>query len=146
LLVLVSLTACGGSGTSAVDAAGPDTGQPASDFTVTAEDFQCVLDWPQVRRNRFHNLQNKLTETLAVANSATGGRYPDGTIVQITPDEAMVQHATGWNTATNDWEFFFLEVNASGTTIVAHGGEATTAGGFGGTCFGCHMKAPAAGI
>jgi hypothetical protein len=52
-----------------------------------------------------------------------------------------VKRAPGFDPASNDWEFFNLEVSAQGTTIRARGG-AEVINRFGGTsCADCHNKA-----
>jgi hypothetical protein len=67
--------------------------------------------------------------------------YPVGTIIQLVPQEAMVKRAPGFDPASNDWEFFALEVSPTGTTIVTRGG-AEVINRFGGTsCADCHRKA-----
>jgi hypothetical protein len=108
---------------------GPDLDMQASDFT-------CILDWPKVDNYRITNKLGNLTGALAVANSATGGHYPVGTVIQLIPGEAMVKRRVGFDPANNDWEFFALTASASGTTIDMRGGsEVTNAAG---SCAGCH--------
>ena len=110
------------------------------DLNMTGEDFECILNWTKVSPYYLTNKRGHLTEALAVANSPTGGTFPPGTIIQLFPSEAMVKRAPGWNPATNDWEFFFLIVSTSGTTIATRGAEETV-NRFGGNCFNCHNKA-----
>ncbi|MGB5811373.1 MAG: hypothetical protein WBG86_12625, partial [Polyangiales bacterium] len=67
--------------------------------------------------------------------------YPPGTLIQLVPQEAMVKREEGFSPETRDWEFFFLELSADGTTIAERGkDEAENA--FGGNCFSCHSGAP----
>ena len=82
----------------------------------------------------------RLDETLAVAQNPEGGAYPVGTVIQLIPTEAMVKRAPGFSPLTFDWEFFFLGVSASGTTIEARG-TTEVVNGFGGNCYDCHVKA-----
>ena len=110
------------------------------DVVLEAADFPCILNWTMVRHFRITNVLGHLDETLAVANSPTGGTYPVGTVIQLVPTEAMVKRGRGWNAATNDWEFFALDVTASSTTIRARGAE-DTVNAFGGNCFNCHQRA-----
>lgn len=110
------------------------------DLDMAAEDFSCILDWPKVDRFRIINELGHQAEAEAVARSASGGTYPVGTIIQLIPYEAMVKRREGWNPATNDWEFFFLEVSADGTTIAARGTD-DVVNGLGGNCFDCHSAA-----
>lgn len=137
-----------GAGTSSADAAtsdadgdgvGDETGV-GEDLDMSAEDFACLQGWTRVRAFRIVNLLGHQDETLAVANSPTGGSYPVGTVIQLIPTEAMVKRAQGWSPGTNDWEFFALEVDAAGTTIVDRGAD-DVVNAFGGNCFECHAKA-----
>ena len=110
------------------------------DLDMKAEDFSCILDWPKVDRFRISNQLGYQAEAEAVARSASGGTYPVGTVIQLIADEAMVKRRAGWNAATNDWEFFALEVSAEGTTIAARGTD-DVVNGFGGNCLDCHDDA-----
>jgi methylmalonyl-CoA mutase len=47
--------------------------------------------------------------------------YPPGTVIQLVPQEAMVKRESGFAPEANDWEFFFLNVDAEGTEIAARG-------------------------
>src|SRR5262249_20376866 len=85
---------------------------------------------------------NKLGhDPLPIANNtAGGGTFPVGTIIQIIPGEAMVKRRAGFSTMTHDWEFFSLAVSTSGTTIQKRG-TTDVVNGFGGNCFNSHMRA-----
>jgi hypothetical protein len=93
-----------------------------------------------VRQFYVDNLLGNLERALAVANSATGGTYPAGTVIQLVPTEAMVKGANGFNPVTHDWEFFELNVSKDGTEIRKRG-FAEVVNRFGGNCFGCHIQA-----
>jgi hypothetical protein len=126
--------------------AGPDDPDddagPGEDLDMQAADFECILRWDKVRRFRITNRLDHLAETLAVANSATGGDYPVGTIIQLVPFEAMVKRRAGWSPGSNDWEFFALGVTARGTTITKRGGNSDVVNQFNGTpCLDCHAGA-----
>ncbi len=111
------------------------------DLDMTAADFPCLTTGTKVRGFYIWNLTGRLDETLAVANSETGGTYPVGTLIQLVPSEAMVKRKAGFSAATKDWEFFALDVRDDGsTTIVARGAEVTK-NQFGGNCAECHSKA-----
>lgn len=110
------------------------------DLDMAAADFSCILDWPKVDRFRIVNMLGHQDEAEAVARSSAGGVYPVGTVIQLIPNEAMVKRREGWSPATNDWEFFFLDVTAEGTSIVARGTD-DVVNGFGGNCFDCHSAA-----
>lgn len=122
------------------DAAASDAGGADGAINVTAATFDCLKDWQQVRRFRIKRLGGDLAESLAVANSADGGIYPAGTVIQLIPTEAMVKREAGFSPATKDWEFFFLKVSKDGTEIAARG-TTEVKNGFGGNCFGCHNAA-----
>lgn len=128
VLLLATLAACGGD-------------DEVEDLDMTAADFTCILDWPQVdQRFRITNLLGHEADALAVAQSAEGGTYPVGTIIQLIPNEAMVKRHQGWNPTTNDWEYFFLDVNENGTTIATRGG-AEVVNPQGNSCHDCHSAA-----
>lgn len=117
-----------------------DEKEPAiEDLEMTAEDFGCILDWPQVERFRVTNQLGHEEEAVAVARSASGGTYPVGTVIQVVPNEAMVKRREGWNPETNDWEFFVLDATAEGTSIVSRGGAEVV--NPLGSCSDCHSGA-----
>ncbi|MGH7438842.1 MAG: hypothetical protein ACRENE_24410 [Polyangiaceae bacterium] len=135
----------GESGESLSPGAHPDAG--ASDvFVPTAETFDCLknAEWTQVGASVYKNVLGHTAEMLAVANSPDGGVFPEGTVVQLVPYEANVKRAPGYSPASHDWEFFSLNVAASGTTIKTSGGNAQVLSMFGGgSCLSCHtMAAP----
>ncbi len=107
---------------------------------VSAGTFDCLHGWQKVRRFRLKRVAGDEAAALAVANSATGGVYPPGTVIQLVPTEAMVKREAGFSPMTRDWEFFFLKVTAAGATIVERG-TTEVKNGFGGKCFGCHNQA-----
>ena len=72
---------------------------------IDAKSFRCITEMTHVRQFYVDNLRGNLDATLAVANSATGGAYPPGTIIQLVPTEAMVKRDKGFNPVTHDWEF-----------------------------------------
>jgi len=110
------------------------------DLNMTDADFECILNWTKVATYYITNKRGYEAEALSVAASPTGGTFPPGTIIQLFPSEAMVKRAPGWNPVTNDWEFFFLVVDDTGTQIWTRGAEETK-NRFGGNCFDCHRKA-----
>ena len=110
------------------------------DLDMTAEDFECLTRWTRVRRFYVTNKAGRLEETLAVANAPAGKTYPVGTIIQLVPFEAMVKRRSGWSPESNDWEFFALETDETGTTIISRGG-AGVENQFGAECLPCHVKA-----
>ncbi|HTE42836.1 MAG TPA: hypothetical protein VK629_18585 [Steroidobacteraceae bacterium] len=107
---------------------------------INDETFKCIQDMKPVRGFFVTNLLGKLDDTLQVATSSTGGRYPPGSVVQLVPTEVMVKHQEGWNPATKDWEFFELEVSSAGGKIKTRGATEVV-NRFGGNCFACHVAA-----
>jgi len=107
---------------------------------ITDKDFGCIRDMQSVRGMYVGNLLGNIDATIAVANSEEGGVYPPGTVVQIVPGEAMVKREAGFNVATNDWEFFVLDVSAEGSKIASRGGEEVK-NPFGQDCLSCHAQA-----
>jgi hypothetical protein len=121
---------------------GPGSGGSgeADDPEPTAEDFKCITDGTLVQRFYITNRYGDLGNAEEVANSPTGGTYPLGTIIQLLPGEAMVKRYAGYSADTSDWEFFFLNVTATGSEIKAKGTK-NVVNGFGLNCFDCHAKA-----
>lgn len=143
VLFSAALYACSDNDISAADAGsavGSADSGPPEDFAATAEDFVNINSMTPVKGFFIDNRLGHLEEALAVANSERGGVYPVGTIIQLVPQEAMVKRAKGWSPQTNDWEFFFLDVTAEGTTIATRGAEETV-NRFGGNCASCHELA-----
>lgn len=130
---LLVLAGCGGGGTS--------TTPPPADFVAAAADFECLQNWPRVRNIRLTNTRGLLDEALALAERPERGKqYPVGTIIQLFPGEAMVKRAPGYDPDNNDWEYFELNVSASGTEIRKRGRD-DVINMFGAQCFGCHAAA-----
>jgi len=115
-------------------------GAQAQNLTISASDFDCMLDMQSVRGFYVDNLiEGKLEDTLAVAR-AEQGDYPPGSVVQLVPGEVMVKHPEGFSEATRDWEFFELNVSSDGTQINKRG-FVDVINRFGGNCLECHAKA-----
>ena len=106
---------------------------------MQASDFTNLHDMTKVRGFYVDNRLGHLEQTLAVANSPKGGTYPVGTILQLVPQEAMVKRRKGFDPATKDWEFFFLDDRATGTKIVTRGAD-DVVNRFGGNCAACHSR------
>ncbi len=136
----------------------------ANGIVVSEQSFGCILDWPKVRNTYINNADPaKLKEAMQVfLEGAPNTEFPVGTILQLIPTEAMVKHPRGMFTKTNDWEFFALDVSASGTKITDRGenvlslfdmnppadaakagdhGEAVIKQPAGITCLSCHGHA-----
>jgi hypothetical protein len=121
----------------------PDGAIVGEDFVATAADFDCLQDaeWTTVGVSRFKNMLGHDTEMLAVANSADGGVYPVGTVIQLVPGEASVKRGEGYSPQSHDWEFFTLAASSTGTTITASGGDSSVKNFLDLSCLGCHSKA-----
>jgi hypothetical protein len=115
-------------------------GSKKDEFDIDGKSFQCITKMTKIRQFYVNNLLGKLGQTLAVANSATGGAYPPGSLIQLVPTEAMVKRDKGFNAATHDWEFFDLDISKDGTKIRTSGVQ-NVVNSFGGNCFGCHALA-----
>jgi hypothetical protein len=145
-------TACAGGNS---PASGADTavaqaapGAPApitpvvTHIPVTDASFGCIRDLKAVRGFYVGNLLGNIDATLAAASNTAGAVYPPGSVVQLVPGEAMVKHGKGFNAATNDWEFFELDVQPTATRIKVRG-TTNAVNQFGGNCLSCHAKAEA---
>ena len=109
-------------------------------FSVDGRSFRCIRQMTPVRHFYVDNLLGRIDATLAAANSKTGAIYPEGSVVQLVPTEAMVKREKGFNPATGDWEFFELNVSESGSTIRKRGFVEVN-NRFGKNCFACHVPA-----
>ncbi|MEX0619487.1 MAG: hypothetical protein WDZ76_08630 [Pseudohongiellaceae bacterium] len=110
-------------------------------LAVSDDTFKCLTEMTKAESTTFfvENLLGDIEATLSVATSAEGGKYPAGSVISMVPNEVMIKHQEGWNPATNDWEFFMLNVSADGTTIAARGGAEVE--NRSGSCMGCHQLA-----
>jgi hypothetical protein len=112
------------------------------DVVVTEESFRCIRDMKPVRGLFVANLIGDLEATVAVAESPAGKTFPPGTLIQVVPNSAMVKHRPGHSPETNDWEFFELDITASGAAIRGRGFAALNMRS-GLNCFNCHEPAKA---
>lgn len=106
---------------------------------VDDQSFKCLAQMTPVRHFFVDNLLGKLDETVAVA-SAGKGDYPEGSIVQVMPNEVMIKQQKGFSPATRDWEFLWIDVDKNGSKIFTRG-VAEVNNRFGLNCFACHVKA-----
>lgn len=137
------LAACGGGdgGGGATPTPTPGPTPTAADFEASASDFECILDWAEVRHFRITNKLGMLDEALALANNPEAGRqYPVGTIIQLFPGEAMVKRGPTYDPENNNWEYFELAASAAGTEVRVRGRD-DVINMFGGQCWGCHVAA-----
>lgn len=108
---------------------------------ITEASFNCIRDMKPVRGFYVSNLLGNIDATLAAANAPEGAPYPPGSVVQLVPGEAMVKHHPGYNAATNDWEFFELDVKPGQPTKIRVRGTTEVVNQFGGNCLSCHAPA-----
>jgi hypothetical protein len=134
------LVSCGGSGEGAGGDATPRSSAPVEDLEMQATDFPNINTMTKVDSYFVTNLLGHEEEALRVARAPNGGTFPVGTLLQLVPQEAMVKRRAGWNRATHDWEFFFLETTPEGTKIVTRGADEVV-NRFGGNCASCHLAA-----
>jgi hypothetical protein len=114
--------------------------EATSSFKLDESSFRCMREMTPVRHFYVDNLAGNLEGTLAVANAPEGKTYPAGSVVQLVPTEVMVKRDPGFSPVTGDWEFFQLDVSASGSTINKRG-FAEVNNAFDKNCFGCHVPA-----
>ena len=114
--------------------------KPPQRLKVTADSFRCIRDMTPVRGFYIDNLVGDVADTLAAASHPFGGKWPPGSVVQRIPGEAMVKHHKGYSPATNDWEFFLLDVSPKSTRIAGRG-FTNVINEFGGNCLTCHSGA-----
>jgi len=107
---------------------------------ISEKSFRCITEMTHVRHFYVDNLAHDLKGTVRVAQSATGGAYPVGSVLQLVPTEVMVKREKGFNAATHDWEFFELDVSPDGSKIRTRGFVEVN-NRFGGNCFTCQVKA-----
>jgi hypothetical protein len=146
-IAIAFVTACAGGnspapGTDTTVAAAPAAKPATARMEISDASFGCIRDLRAVRGFYVGNLLGNIDATLAAANNPNGAVYPVGSVVQLVPGEAMVKHAPGFNAATNDWEFFELDVQPAATKIKVRG-TTNAVNQFGGNCLACHAKAEA---
>jgi hypothetical protein len=110
-------------------------------YKVDGSTFQCITKMTAVKHFFVDNLAGNLTGTVDVAQAGKG-QFPEGTVLQLIPNEAMVKQQKGFSPGTNDWEFFALDTDKNGTKIVSHGAEEVN-NFLGLNCFECHKAARA---
>ena len=136
---IIALAACAAAPTepvaSTVAAPAPKT------LEITEANFGCIRDMTPVRGFYVGNLLGNVDATVAAANAGEGAVYPVGSVVQLVPGEAMVKHPAGYDAATNDWEFFELDVKPGQPTKIRVRGTTQVVNQFGGNCLSCHAPA-----
>src|SRR6516165_482873 len=113
----------------------------ASEPKVKVDDnsFKCITDMTPVRHFYVDNLLGNLEGTVAVAKAGKGDD-PEGSVLQLMPNEVMIKQQKGFNPETHDWEFFFIDVDKNGSKIFRRG-FADVNNRLGLNCFACHSQA-----
>jgi hypothetical protein len=137
---IVALAACAAAPTEPAAPVAQVAAAPKA-LEITEASFNCIRDMKPVRGFYVGNLLGNIDATLAAANNPEGGPYPPGSVVQLVPGEAMVKHHAGYNAATNDWEFFELDVKPGQPTKIRVRGTTEVVNQFGGNCLSCHAPA-----
>lgn len=114
-------------------------GEKAPAVQVNDDSFKCMLDMKKVRHFYVDNLSGHLDETVAVAEAGKGD-YPEGSVVQLVPNEVMIKQQKGFSPITRDWEFFWIDVDKEGSKIFRRGFVEVN-NRFEMNCFACHVKA-----
>ena len=113
----------------------------APKYKVDGSTFKCITKMTAVKHFFVDNLAGNLAGTVAVAQAGKG-QFPEGTVLQLIPNEAMIKQQQGYSPGTNDWEFFALDTDKNGTKIVSQGAEEVN-NFLGLNCFECHKAARA---
>ncbi len=116
------------------------TAAPVAPLEIDETSFVALSKMTPVRGFFVDNLLGDIDATVAIAESPVGGVYPMGSVVQLIPGEVMVKREAGFSPTTNDWEFFELDVDATGNTIRVRGGDEVI-NRFGLSCATCHALA-----
>ena len=114
-----------------------DSMQPK--VAVDDSSFKCITEMTPVRHFYVDNLLGNLSETVAVAQEGKGD-YPEGSVLQLIPNEVMIKQQKGFNPVTRDWEFFYIDVSPEGSKIFRRGFTEVN-NRLGLNCFTCHVQA-----
>jgi hypothetical protein len=106
---------------------------------VDDSSFKCITEMTSVRHFYVDNLLGNLSETVAVAQEGKGD-YPEGSVLQLIPNEVMIKQQKGFNPVTRDWEFFYIDVSPEGSKIFRRGFTEVN-NRLGLNCFTCHVQA-----
>jgi hypothetical protein len=106
---------------------------------VDDSSFKCITEMTSVRHFYVDNLLGNVTETVAVAQAGKGD-YPEGSVLQLIPNEVMIKQQKGFNPVTRDWEFFYIDVSPEGSKIYQRGFVEVN-NRLGLNCFTCHVQA-----
>ena len=90
--------------------------------------------------NSFRACASSAVEATAAVATVGKGDYPEGSVLQLMPNEVMIKQQQGFNPETQDWEFFYIDVDKDGSKIFARG-FADVNNRLGMNCFACHSQA-----
>ena len=114
-----------------------------AEFRAKARDFKCLTRGAKVEGKHFFILnrhRRRLHEAVEMSrNGDLGKGYPEGTILQLLPGEAMAKRGGHYNPEGDGWEWFKLTFTPGGRAKIAARGEAEVAN-FLGSCQGCHAR------
>ncbi len=117
--------------------------QARAEFRAKARDFRCLTKGVKAEGKHFYILnrnRTRLQKAVEMSRSGDLGKgYPEGTILQLLPGEAMAKRGGHYNPAGNGWEWFKLTFTPNGRAKIAARGEAEVAN-FLGSCQGCHTR------
>src|SRR4029079_3867215 len=95
--------------------AGAAAALASTTFALQAQDvpesvLSCVATGTKVGHTWIqHSDPAKLQEAVKVFESgAPAGEYPDGTVIRVIPQEAMIKRSKTASANTNGWEYFAL--------------------------------------
>ena len=108
-------------------------------FKVDDSSFKCIQKMTAVRHFFVDNLAGNLEGTVAIAKAGRG-EYPEGTVLQLIPNEVMIKQQKGFSPQTKDWEFFYIDVDPNGSKVVNRGFQDVN-NRLGLNCFECHKEA-----
>jgi hypothetical protein len=114
-----------------------DSMQPK--VAVDDSSFKCITDMTLVRHFYVDNLLGNVSETVAVAQAGKGD-YPEGSVLQLIPNEVMIKQQKGFSPVTRDWEFFYIDISPEGSKIYTRGFTEVN-NRLGLNCFTCHVQA-----
>ena len=114
-----------------------------AEFRAKARDFKCLTKGVKAEGKHFYIFnrnRKRLREAVEMSRSGDLGKgYPEGTILQLLPGEAMAKRGGPYNSGGNGWEWFKLTFRPDGRTTIAARGVAEVAN-FLGSCQGCHAR------
>jgi hypothetical protein len=119
-----------------------------AEFVAQEADFGCLTDGVKVPGRNFrifHHDPATLTAAVEMVMSGdVSAGLPEGTILQLIANEAMVKRGGTFNPDADGWEFFRLRTTLTGETRIVVRGGAEVLNAAGNSCQGCHTTRAAA--